>query len=110
MKNIYDIVIEPNMVVAIHDNNKQTWNHIIFIKCKECILGIYSKDDLRKVQVNEGMTVGEFIDGEFLSGIVETIINYNLEDDRLVYRTIEMTPKEIEEKLGLPKNSLIIKQ
>lgn len=111
INNVYDIIIKPNMVVHAY-NKDDGFYGVTFLKSDKGIVAIESKG--RKFDnylIFENDTVGRYFDRNYWKLDDITLIkDYdNVGENRIIYRQVEMTLREIEDKLGLGRGCLKIK-
>lgn len=111
-KSLYDITIKPNMVIFAYNKDDRFYG-VTFLKSDNGIVAVESKGHkFDTCLIFENDTVGRYFDRNYwkLDDITYVKDYDNVGENRIIYRQVEMTLREIEEKLGLGKGGLKIKE
>lgn len=109
--SVYGIIIKPNMVVHAYNKDDRFYG-VTFLKSNEGIVAVESKGcNFDVCLVFENDTVGRYFDRNCWKPDDITLIkDYdNVGENRIIYKQVEMTLREIENKLGLGRGCLKIK-
>jgi len=110
-KNLYDITIKPNMVVFAYNKNDRFYG-VTFLKSDKGIVAVESKGhNFDTYLIFENDTVGRYFDRNYWKLDDITLVkDYNKpQENCVIYKQVEMTLREIEERLGLGKGAIRIK-
>ena len=110
--SVYDIIIKPNMVVHAY-NEHDGFYGVTFLKSDKGTVAVESNG--RKFDtclVFENDNVGRYFDRNYWNpGDITLIKDYDIaEKNCIIYTQVKMTLREIEDKLGLGRGCLRIKE